>query len=507
MEPTRHSHEQAPEPSGFARYLALDQPQGTRESFLRLYPSGLPMVYPMQFSDSSQAVPDVYLENNLPISFYMNKPGHAKAIFSTSDGHRSWRTPEEILPARHIHLWSKDEVQGVCNSIRKIWWAYMKAMPRPRSWDDLQIYFDAHDIYHYGALNLWNVIMTLFHENYLITLDYSKDALVEAGYWVDGWLESPENKRKLMRWQEGHGELLTIFTPDDWNSIGTIESFERAVLNNALAHRREVIGRQMVASRPKDLVSVYDDSLHNWLGRPSSNIAFANSLLTTVTQTLADEASFPPTGLPPAPQAVPVNAQPDGRFIGPSFRHENGRHYFNNKARGEGSGAAVRREPAVETLRKSVGVADTKSKLLRDNNDTGGIVIAHGTSALGVVELEAKRKTSARSAEAGKMPKTTEPDDVQSPPPAESDATTIHSGAGIHQPRAMDNLRCKSTSGMKSKAKSAAVTGTSCSEELLTQHASAPADTGAVLHESTPTNQQPRKSSSPTTSRKSPSSA
>ena len=225
------------------------------------------MSYPMQYVDGPQAVSQTYLESHLPEEFYRNKPSHVKGVFSTRDGQRPWRTPQEILPARYIHLWSKDEVQGVCNSIRHTWWAWMKEMPEPHSWDDLLLYFDAHDIYSYGALNLWNVIKTLNDENKSMRADYIKFVTAEVGNWADVWLENPDNRKKLRRWDENHESWINLMGADDWLSLGSIDHYDRGVLEKALKYRRDVIVHRIIASKPKDLISVYDDNLHNWLGK------------------------------------------------------------------------------------------------------------------------------------------------------------------------------------------------------------------------------------------------
>lgn len=267
MDQSQRPTEWVEDPTGVPRYLADHQPPSKRDTFRSLYPSGLPIMYPMQYVESPYDVPQVYIENNLPMIFYTSKPSHVRGIFSTGDEHRPWRTPPEILLVRCIHLWSKDEVQAICNSIRKIWWAYMKVMPAPYSWDDLLLYFDAHDIYNYGALNLWNVIKTLHHENVIILEDYQKLAAAEVGYWVDTWLEVPHNRKKLESWNESHEHPFSLMSAEDWTSLGNIDDFDRAALESALSYRREVITGSLVTRKPKDLLSVFFSGfLQNWLG-------------------------------------------------------------------------------------------------------------------------------------------------------------------------------------------------------------------------------------------------
>ncbi|KOS20867.1 hypothetical protein ESCO_004184 [Escovopsis weberi] len=165
-----------------------------------------------------------YIEDHLPVGFYTNAPSNAKAIFSTGRGERPFRAMEHILPLRKLHLWSKDEIQAVCNSLRKSFWEDMKRMQQPFCWDDLWHYFDAYDLYHYGSLNLWNVINTLFDENRIIAADYKKEMALHIGMWADEWLQKEVNRQKLLQWDAAQGTMiLFILDEEDRLSLGPLE--------------------------------------------------------------------------------------------------------------------------------------------------------------------------------------------------------------------------------------------------------------------------------------------
>lgn len=251
---------------GVPRVLAEHQTPSQKATFKRFYPSGLPLIYPMHDADP-ESVSQTYVEDNFSISFYATPPSNARAIFSTNNGHQPLRSVYRIKPRRLIHLWSKDEIQGICNSMRKVWWAFMKILPKPQSWDDLWTYFDAHDIYFYGALNLWNVLNTLYDENVLILADLHKEIGVWVGHWADEWLENPANQTKLGNWSDGQGYVLDILTDEDWNLLGGIDEFAMSTLESALKHRRNLPSYDSYGGKPKDLVSVLDNDLHNWLGK------------------------------------------------------------------------------------------------------------------------------------------------------------------------------------------------------------------------------------------------
>jgi hypothetical protein len=147
----------------------------------------------------------------------------------------------------------------------------MKEMPCPTSWDDLWIWFDAHDIYHYGATNLWNVICNLYHENRIVLQDMQKETSLCLGHWADDWVEKPANSQKLGSWVDNQGHILNLLTIEDWDSLGEdLDQSSRILLENALRYRHDIIVGTAPRRTPKDLMSVVDRNLHNWLGNSNT---------------------------------------------------------------------------------------------------------------------------------------------------------------------------------------------------------------------------------------------
>jgi hypothetical protein len=229
----------------------------------------------MRRGHPSNGVPDQYLEDNLPLGFYTNPPPDTEAIFSTMKGKREFRTVEHILPARNIHLWTGLEVQSACNSLRQIFWDCMKSMKQPHCWDDLWQYFDAHDLYHYGALNLWNVINHLFDENQLIFLDVSRQQAMLVGQWADRWLMSDENKARLMKWDETKGPISSSLSDADTESLGPIQDDAITLIASALKTRRDMMVSETRTEKslikPTPLVTACQEGdIQNWLGKHSA---------------------------------------------------------------------------------------------------------------------------------------------------------------------------------------------------------------------------------------------
>lgn len=205
----------------------------------------------------------------MPVGFYTNPPPAITALFSTIHGQRSPRKMEHILPKRRIHLWTRDEIQLVCNSLRKVFWEFMKNMSQPYCWDDLWGYFDAFDLYHYGAINLWNVINHLYDENRIIYKDMAKECAIQIGLWADDWIQKGENRAKLANWDGSKGPFFTLMTEDDLKSLGPIQDNVIPLIASALESRRTHMLADSSQSQkvpPNDLMTACrNNNMQNWL--------------------------------------------------------------------------------------------------------------------------------------------------------------------------------------------------------------------------------------------------
>ncbi|KAM3555527.1 hypothetical protein MY1884_005553 [Beauveria asiatica] len=255
-------------PRPHSRILAQDQIDELKEPFARLYPNGVPKEYSM-WNKTGSDLPVSYIEDNLPLGFYTKPPVDAKAIFSTGSGQRPFRHMHHILPRRKLHLWSKNEIQQNCNSIRKVHWDAMQGMTEPLCWDDLWQYFDAFDLYHQGAINLWNIINHLYAENKIISTDVMKTWALELGRWADQWLQVRGNADKLKSWGKERGSVVQILNEQDWDSLGPVEDGKIPMLSNALKHRRDHLlsPARIQTSEARDLVSSIRNKggVENWM--------------------------------------------------------------------------------------------------------------------------------------------------------------------------------------------------------------------------------------------------
>ncbi|KAH8121233.1 hypothetical protein LI328DRAFT_172040 [Trichoderma asperelloides] len=293
--------------AAFPRVHAENFPHGDREAYAKYYPYGIPVTYKMMHGVHSQGVAQTYLEDNLPIGFYTNIPPKATAIISTSNGSRPFRKLDQIIPQRRIHLWSKDEIQAICNSLRKLHWDELKNMQQPYCWDDLWAYFDAYDLYHNGCLNLWNVINTIWDENKLISIDVRREIAAHIGHWADEWLKLEKNRDKLLQWKESQGSIYRILDDEDHESLGSLQDDVVPLIASALKGRRAYLLSNMEAEKaeePADLITAFrTNGVENWLtGQPI----------------------FDCNGLPPPPVSEPHRLSNDPA---PCFEQD-GKHYF-----------------------------------------------------------------------------------------------------------------------------------------------------------------------------------
>ncbi|OAQ96144.1 hypothetical protein LLEC1_01033 [Akanthomyces lecanii] len=308
------------------RILVQHQPDELKEPFVRAYPNGIPKDYNMWRAPADE-IPKKYIEDNLPVGFYTNPPSGAKAIFSTASGLRPFRHMHHILPRRRLHLWSKNEIQQNCNSIRQLNWAAMRCMTEPFSWDDLWQYFDAFDLYHHGAINLWNVINHLYAENKIILTDFMKSCALELGYWVTEWLKAEGNVEKLKNWETSKGSVIQVLDVQDWESLGTLTDAGIPLLTNALKCRRDHLlsPTSIESSEPQDLLSSSrnEGGLENWM---------------------TGQEVHPPTGLQQHKHGQEVKT----KNFNPPCIVVDGRHYYDPLSRSKG---------AVEALKASVEAA------------------------------------------------------------------------------------------------------------------------------------------------------
>ncbi|KAJ3944024.1 uncharacterized protein N0V96_005544 [Colletotrichum fioriniae] len=237
------------------------------------YPNGIPDGYKM-VSTKEGETPRLYIEDNLPIAFYNQPTKEIKAIFSTNNGEFPTRGLSHVLPARQIDLWSAKELQERANAIRKKHWSHMKSMPQLEFWEDLYDYFDCYDIYFQGAMNLWNLMLHLYHENQCLVRNLHQEIVAEVGHWCDEWAAKSENKKKMLDFKDFHGDVLNLLSSEDRVDLQGLPPVSMELVRNALKFRHDqLLGKPwaQAASYPQNSLGFQweEGTLQHWLaGQP-----------------------------------------------------------------------------------------------------------------------------------------------------------------------------------------------------------------------------------------------
>lgn len=237
------------------------------------YPNGIPDGYKMVGNKEGET-PRLYIEDNLPIAFYNQPTKEIKAIFSTNNGEFPTRGLSHVLPARQIDLWSAEELQERANAIRKKHWSHMKSMPQLEFWEDLYDYFDCYDIYFQGAMNLWNLMLHLYHENQCLVRNLHQEIVAEVGHWCDEWAAKSENKKKLLDFKDFQGDVLNLLSSEDRVNLQGLPPVSMELVRNALKFRHDqLLGKPWAqpTSYPQNSLGYQweEGTLQHWLGELS----------------------------------------------------------------------------------------------------------------------------------------------------------------------------------------------------------------------------------------------
>ncbi|KAF6841028.1 hypothetical protein CMUS01_03692 [Colletotrichum musicola] len=219
------------------------------------------------------SIPRYYVDN-LSKEFYLRPAREVRAVFSTNNGALPARTlspTADMATGRHVYLWCAEDIQNHANSVRKKHWNLMKSMPQPTCWEDLYDYFDCVDLFHHGALNLWNLVCHLVHENKMLRDNLIHGISFEVGMWCDEWLARNHNKTRLRDFSDW-GNVLVLFDGSELEEIRQLDPFSQDILRTALAHRQHQLAGQLGLHPPvypgnTAAAQLHQSNMQNWLGK------------------------------------------------------------------------------------------------------------------------------------------------------------------------------------------------------------------------------------------------
>ncbi|KAF4773740.1 hypothetical protein HER10_EVM0004002 [Colletotrichum scovillei] len=286
------------------------------------YPNGIPDGYKMVGTKEGET-PRLYIEDNLPIAFYNQPTKEIKAIFSTNNGEFPTRGLSHVLPARQIDLWSAEELQERANAIRKKYWSHMKSMPQLEFWEDLYDYFDCYDIYFQGAMNLWNLMLHLYHENQCLVRNLHQEIVAEVGHWCDEWAAKSENKKKLLDFKDFQGDVLNLLSSEDRVDLQGLPPVSMELVRNALRFRHDqLLGKPWAqpTSYPQNSLGYQweEGTLQHWLaGQPVQDTPSGLAPASTAPNLTKGNPDSPLSQTSPAAKASP----PKPLIVSGTYRH------------------------------------------------------------------------------------------------------------------------------------------------------------------------------------------
>jgi hypothetical protein len=149
--------------------------------------------------------------------FYSNMPEDAACVFSlTAEVPKKRALGEPPYPDSHPCVWSSEQIQEEASIVRNLFPDAAMDVSFVWKWEDLYTYFDAHDLWHKGAWNLWRLVMRLGSEN----ADMARVEQIRA--WVYNWLCYQENCYRLCSWTADR-DILCVFHERDWIGCGLNE--------------------------------------------------------------------------------------------------------------------------------------------------------------------------------------------------------------------------------------------------------------------------------------------
>ncbi|KAL7620995.1 hypothetical protein AAE478_008306 [Parahypoxylon ruwenzoriense] len=177
-----------------------------------------------------------FYDGEPPVSFFQDVDTHAAhAIFSTECGARPFRNVEEPTFERPGYYWSASQIQDHCDYMRWKYWGICKLIRPPFNFYGLYAYFDAHDIYHLGAQNLWRVVHHLCFENHFYYPSHLDNVQRAVESHVEAILSNGKTRNKLHKWDVRlNNDILSVFDEDELSGIRMFMQFYISTVRTVL---------------------------------------------------------------------------------------------------------------------------------------------------------------------------------------------------------------------------------------------------------------------------------
>ena len=191
------------------------------------------------------------------MSFYWNMPQDAPCILSLPKRVRSFKRGA-VPHGRRSTAWDDNRVCETIHHLRKRRGPKMNTLIRPKTWEDMFRYFDAIDLWHHGAWNLWRVIHYACDEN-----ERGRDAESPSSHaaldtiddWVYAWCTHKEHRIRLSAWDE-RSDVLCVLSPTDISDISSCNVAELSILRGALKYWHRFYKNQSPQENNQDIIAV-----------------------------------------------------------------------------------------------------------------------------------------------------------------------------------------------------------------------------------------------------------
>lgn len=194
------------------------------------------------------------------VSLYTSMPEDAKCAFSVSRNNPEKRVMTHILPRRKLEKWSEERIAQKVQSICRSYPQEVIHVKPPSQWADLYNFFDAADLWHSGAWNLWLVIYRLVEKT-----EIERSAVSE---WVYKWLTAKTNRDKLSYW-DSTSDVLDIMAAYDWIDGGLlgVSAETRALVRSELVHWYKTTYSPLFTKVTRKGGAEQTKNVRAWIGR------------------------------------------------------------------------------------------------------------------------------------------------------------------------------------------------------------------------------------------------
>ncbi|KAI0883808.1 uncharacterized protein GGS22DRAFT_26254 [Annulohypoxylon maeteangense] len=205
--------------------------------------------------------------------FFQNiNPATAHAFFSTNNGETQFRHVENPLAFRQMGYWDARGIQSYADQLRSKFFDRCMYIQPLSCYQDMYIYFDAHDIYHLGAQNLWNVIHHMHYENQVYAFEQGDKTIP----WIDATIQqalyNPSNQEKLRSWSSDSGnDILSVFSHGELGPVHDLAPNYHDTIRSLMMNHWMTLSRGHPVAPQYQINSKYIPPTSNCLSITSAN--------------------------------------------------------------------------------------------------------------------------------------------------------------------------------------------------------------------------------------------